>query len=174
MGLLHGYRRTIRFLLGITTGVFLVALLCGLVSAFLLEALPGYETVVRAVGGLYILWLAYHTFRATYGTEAEEKRALGFPHGLLLQLLNVKLLVYGLTIYSAFLAAITSNLPLLVLSAAFLAAIAFCATSTWALFGSVIHTYLRQPKVRQAVNLVLSLLLVYAAVELSGIRSLIR
>lgn len=57
-------------------------------------------------------------------------------------------------------------------SALFLAAVAFCAISTWALFGWAIKTRLRQPKIRRLVNMVLSLLLVYTAPELSGFLAL--
>ena len=88
-------------------------------------------------------------------------------------MLNPKLIIFSLTVYSVFLVPATASLPLLVLSASFLAAVSFCATSMWALFGSAIRTHLRQPRIRQAVNLGLALLLVYAAVELSGIRSLL-
>ena len=50
-----------------------------------------------------------------------------------------------------------------------LAAISFSATSTWAVFGTTIKTYLHNPRLKMAVNIVLALLLVYAAIELTGV-----
>ena len=174
MGVLYGYRRTVRYLLGISTGFFLIMLLCGLVSTALLGILPSFETVLRIIGAGYILWLAYHTLRASYTFQTDDDQArMGYGNGFLLQLLNPKVIVYGLTLYSTFLAPISGRPLLLGLSALFLAAVAFCATSTWALFGSAIKTYLRRPGIRQAVNTLLSLLLVWTAVELSGILSLL-
>ena len=55
------------------------------------------------------------------------------------------------------------------LSALLLALFAFCATCTWALFGSAIKAFLRRPRARLAVNWVLALFLVYTAIELSGV-----
>ena len=174
MGVLYGYRRTVRYLLRISTGFFLIMLLCGLVSTALLGILPSFETVLRIIGAGYILWLAYHTLRASYTFQTDDDQArMGYGNGFLLQLLNPKVIVYGLTLYSTFLAPISGRPLLLGLSALFLAAVAFCATSTWALFGSAIKTYLRRPGIRQAVNTLLSLLLVWTAVELSGILSLL-
>ena len=94
---------------------------------------------------------------------------MGFSNGLLLQVLNPKVIVYDLTLYSTLLAVTTRSMVYLGPSALFLAAVAFAATSTWTLFGTAIKRTLHQPRVRRWVNLVLSLLLVYTAIELSGL-----
>lgn len=90
-------------------------------------------------------------------------------HGLVLQILNPKLIVYAFTLFFAFLAPVTKNVPLLVLVAVLLAAISFGATSVWALFGTGIKTRLQNPRLKTMVNVVLSLSLVYAAIALIGI-----
>jgi cysteine/O-acetylserine efflux protein len=173
MGVLHGYKRTLRYLAGIAVGFVGIMLLCGLISSALLRALPSFEVVLRIVGACYILWLAYETLRASYNFGNGDQALLGFTKGLLLQVLNPKVIVYGLTLYSSFLAPIAKHPLGLVLSALLLAGVAFCSTSTWALFGSAIRTFLHRPKVQRAVNLILALLLVYTAVELSGVLGLI-
>lgn len=61
---------------------------------------------------------------------------------------------------------ITGNTILIVLSAGFLSIIAFTATSTWALFGTGIRTYLHKPRLKTLVNITMSLFLVYVAVKL--------
>jgi cysteine/O-acetylserine efflux protein len=55
------------------------------------------------------------------------------------------------------------------LAALVLAAISFVATSLWALFGTAIKTYLRNPRLILIVNILLSLSLVYTAIALVGI-----
>ena len=89
--------------------------------------------------------------------------------GMLLQLLNAKMIIYGMTLYATYLAALVSQPLYLVVSALGLACLAFFSTSTWALFGSAIRSYLRLPKVKRAVNMSLAILLIYTAVELSGL-----
>jgi cysteine/O-acetylserine efflux protein len=174
MGVLHGHKNTLKYLLGIATGFFFVMLLCGWISTTLLKVFPSFETALRFIGAGYILWLAFETLRASYTFQENDQSLMGFARGLLLQVLNPKVIVYGLTLYSTFLASITSNPAYLVLSALFLAAMAFCATSAWALFGSAVRTYLHQPRIRRFVNLGLSLLLVYTAIELSGLVAVVQ
>jgi len=173
MGILYGYRRTLRYLIGIAAGVFGVMLLCGWLSSALLSALPAFEGILRVAGAIYILWLAYHTLKASYTFEEGDQPLLGMPQGALLQLLNPKAIIYGLTLYGTFLSGIGSRPSLLVASALAFAAVAFIATSSWALFGAAIRTYLGQPRVKQILNTVLALFLVYTAVELSGVLELV-
>ena len=174
MGVLYGYKRTLPYLFGIALGFFVVLSLCGLLSGFLLETIPAFEQVLRIVGALYILWLAWHTLRATYSFEEEEQKPLGFIQGFLLQVLNVKAIVYGLTIYSTFLADRVTSTLLLLLSAAILALVAFSSITLWTLFGAGIRKYLNRPKVRKIINITLALLLVYTAVDISGLLKLLQ
>ena len=173
MGVLHGYRKTVRYLLGISVGFFFLMLACGWTSRTVLDAFPVLETGLRFLGAGYILWLSFETLRASYAFEGEDQALLGFAQGLLLQVLNPKAIVYGVTLYSTFLVSIAEQRVYLLLSALLLAAFAFVSTSTWALFGSAIRTHLRQPRVRQAVSVGLSLMLVYTALDLSGLLTLI-
>jgi cysteine/O-acetylserine efflux protein len=174
MGVLHGYRKTLPYLLGIATGFALVMWLCGWISSTLMRWMPTFEGALRWVGAAYILWLAIETWRASYQFEEEGQARLGLVRGLLLQMLNVKAIVYGLTIYTSWPSLVASSPLRQVVSALALAGIAFVATSTWALGGAAIRTQLRQPQVRRWVNASLALLLVYAAVELSGILQAVR
>ena len=168
MGVLHGYKKTLKFLLGLVSGFFLVMSLSSLISATLLGFFPALEPVLRYVGTAYILYLAFAILKASYTFEAGEVRPMGYLHGLVLNISNPKLLVYAFTLFSSFLAPIAGNLSLSLLVVPLLALTAFGATSTWALFGTVIKTYLHSPRAKMTVNIILSLFLVYAAAELAG------
>lgn len=169
MGILYGYRRTLRFLLGIMSGFFIVLLLSGWVSSVLLSAFPWFEIVLRILGALYILWLAWHTLRASYAFEEGEQKPLGFLRGFILQILNPKAIFFGLTIYSTFLADKIGSFFDLVLSAAILAVTAFASISLWTVFGAVIRKYLGKPGIKRVINIILALLLVWTAIDISGI-----
>jgi cysteine/O-acetylserine efflux protein len=174
MGVLYGYKRTLPYMLGMVSGFFMMLTLTGLISGFLLEKIPAFELILRIAGALYILWLAWHTLQASYTfDEEEETKPLGYLQGFLLQVLNVKVIVYGLTLYGTFLADKIPSLLQLVLSALIFAGVGFTSVSLWTLFGAGIRRYLNRPKVRQAVNIVLALLLVYTAVDMSGLLKLI-
>jgi cysteine/O-acetylserine efflux protein len=168
-GVLHGYKKTLNYQVGLAAGVFLVMLLGGWLSTTLLRLFPTLEPVLRYAGAAYILYLAFGILKASYVFTEKDTKPLGFGHGLTLQILNPKLIVYAFTLFSAFLAPITNNTALLVLAAVLLTATAFCATSVWALFGTAIKTYLHHPRLKATVNIILSLFLVYTAFVLMGI-----
>jgi len=173
MGVFYGYRDTVKYLAGIMVGFFLIMLLCAYVSSTLLKLMPSVEPVLRIIGSLYILWLAFGTARASYTFDNTDRPPMGFKKGFFLQTFNPKVAVYGLTLYSTFLATAAKNPLLLTVSALLFALTAFWATSTWALGGSAIRKHLHQDRVRMLVNTILVLLLIYTAFDLSGITSLI-
>jgi cysteine/O-acetylserine efflux protein len=169
MAVLHGYKNTLRYQMGLAAGVFLLMSVSGWLSGTLLEAFPQMEPVLRYAGAVYILYLAFGILKASYGFEEHQVKPLGFPHGLTLQILNPKLIVYAFTVFSGFLASITGNIPLLLIAAVLLAGVSFCATSLWALFGMAIKTWLQDPGLKMIVNALLSLSLVYSAITLTGL-----
>ena len=97
------------YLLGICTGFFGMMLLSAGVSASLLNTFPALESTLRYVGAAYILYLAYAALKTSYTFDSEETKPLGYSSGLLLQILNPKLIVYGLTLFSTFLAPSPTN-----------------------------------------------------------------
>lgn len=163
---MHGYKYSLAFQGGLAVGVFFIMLLSGWVSTALLGIFPSLEPVLRYVGAAYILYLAYGVLKASYTFVDSEAKPLGFVHGLMLQVLNPKLIVYAFTLFSTFLAPITGRLQLLVLAAVFLAVVSFASTSLWALFGATIKTYLRQPRLKTLVNILFALALIYTAIAL--------
>jgi cysteine/O-acetylserine efflux protein len=171
MGILFGYKKTVSYLTGIGSGFFLIMLLCAFVSSTLLTWLPSAEPILRIAGAAYILWLAIGTARASYAFDGTNQSPMGFKKGFLLQAVNPKVAVYGLTLYSTFLSPVSEKLFLLTIFAFLFAFTAFCATSTWAVGGAIIRKYLHQPRVRFLVNGILVVFLIYCAVDLSGLLS---
>ena len=168
MAVLHGYKNTLRYQMGLAAVVFFLMFLSGWLSTTLLNFFPALESIMRYVGAGYILYLAFGILKASYTFTEKAVKPLGFVHGFMLQILNPKLIVYAFTLFSAFLAPVTKNIALLVLVSVLLAVVSFCATSVWALFGTVIKTYLHNPRLKASINIVLSLLLVYTAITLAG------
>ena len=169
LAVLHGYKNTLKYQLGLAAGVLLLMSLSGLLSTTIVKFFPAFEPIMRYVGAAYILYLAFSILKSSYTFTDAEAKPLGFVHGFILQVLNPKLTVYAFTLFSAFLASITGNIAFLMLTVVLLAAISFCATSTWALFGTAIKTQLQNPRVGKIINIGLSLLLVYTAISLTGL-----
>lgn len=173
MGMMYGYKSTLRFLSGMVVGYLVIMLLCAFLSSTLLKIIPTIEAVLRVAGAGYILWLAVGTARATYDFSSNNKSPLRFKHGFLLQALNPKAIVFGLTIYTTFLAGFSGRPYILALSTVVLAFVTFCSVSLWALSGVQIQGFIHHEHTRRLVNLVMVALLVYCAVNLSGVFSAI-
>ena len=143
--------------------------LCAAVASFVLQTLPIVELPLRIAGAGYIAFLAVRILRGVPKSAAAPERPLGFIEGCLLQLLNPKVVVYGLTLYSTFLAPLVNSVPYVALSIPAVAGIGFVAVTTWALAGSALFRLLTRTPVRRAVTAALSLLLLYSAVDVSGV-----
>ena len=169
MAVLHGYKNTLKYQLGLAIGVFVLMFLSGWFSTILLNLSPALEPIMRYVGAGYILYLAYAILKASYAFAEQNEKPLGWTQGLMLNVLNPKLVIYAFTLFSAFLSAITKSFMTLTGICVLLAFVSFCATSLWASFGTAIKLYLHNPRLKTGVNIFLSLMLVYTAANLIGI-----
>jgi len=172
MSINFGIKKTMNYIYGIVTGFFLLLLLCGFFSNLLFTAIPSVEPIMRWIGAAYILYLAYGTFRVSFSLQEKSEQYLwGFYKGVLLQFLNPKAIIYGLTLYSVFLNPLIGNPLYIILFSLGLALVGLCAVLIWAAFGAIINQYLHHLKLRIILNSILSLLLAYTAVKISGILS---
>ena len=174
LGMSYGYRRSLRYVGGITVGFCLVMAACAIVDRVLVQTLPRVEPYLKAASSLYVVWLAVQTFRGSREADTESRPSLGFRDGLLLQLLNPKVIGYGLALYSSFLLSLAATGAGIAVSAVGLALVGFAAVSCWAAAGSYFARWLRRPVVRRVTSAILALLLLYSAVESSGLLALWR
>lgn len=172
MSINFGIKKTMNYIYGIVTGFFLLLLLCGFFSNLLFTTLPSVEPIMRWVGATYILYLAYSTFRASFSFKKKSDEYLwGFYKGVLLQFINPKGVIYSLTLYSVFLNPIIGNPFYIIFFSLGFALVGLLALLSWVLFGTIINQYLHHLKLRIILNSILSLLLAYTAVKISGIIS---
>src|ERR1700690_62941 len=91
----RGYKNTLNYQSGLAAGVFLIMLLSGWISITLLGIFPALEPILRYAGAAYILYLAFGILKASYTFQDQHVKPLGFVHGIMLQILNPKLIVYA-------------------------------------------------------------------------------
>jgi cysteine/O-acetylserine efflux protein len=169
LGIRRGYRVALTYIWGIVLGIFSQSLISGLVSKTLTEAFPSFESILRVVGALYVLWLAYLTLRSPYVNGDQDCDSLGFKEGFLLQFLNIKAILFVLTIYNVYVAVVLGNFWLILLTAVGLGARSFLANSAYALFGASIRRWMGIPWVSKALNIFIAALLAWNALDLLGI-----
>jgi cysteine/O-acetylserine efflux protein len=163
LGMRIGYVRTLRFIAGVVSGFFCIMLASGLLTEVLVSAVGKAGPVLKIAGVAYLLWLAYTVLRPERQSHKGQEAGSRFLDGLLLQFVNVKVILFGLTMYATLLAPWMKNSLAVLVSALILAFLSFCSTSLWALLGAAIQRFIAYPRVKLIYSLVLAALLLYAA-----------
>ena len=159
-----GFRKSFPFNLGIWVGFSIVMVVCTFFCNTLSTLIPRIKTPMLVIGALYMLWLAWGTFKSSSVIEEDDHNG-SFISGLLLQFVNPKIYIYCIVSMEAYiLPYYHGDWGALIFFALLLAFIGFAFTLLWALFGSVFKMLFS--KYAKATNLIMSLLLVYCAVSL--------
>ncbi len=164
-----GFRQALPLNFGILAGFSIVMLICTVLTATVSEWIPVLMTPMQILGALYILWLAWQTFRSSSGDWESGSERKGsdsaFWTGFLLQFVNAKIYIYGIMSMQAYVLPHFSGQYLILSAFAFfLAFVGFVCTLLWSAFGSVFR-YLFSMHAK-FFNTILALLLVYCAVLL--------
>ncbi|MCP3764807.1 LysE family transporter [Domibacillus sp. A3M-37] len=161
----YGFKKTIKFCLGVGTGFFVVMILCSYFNLLLKNTIPKIEFGMTIFGSIYMLYLAIKIiFSKEDNKENDHKNNNGFYTGMLLQFINPKVILYGITAISTFVIPFYSTNISLILYSLFLAFVGFAGTVCWSLFGSLFQKFLTRYK--SHFNVVMALLLLYSAVSI--------
>lgn len=162
-GLRYGYRRTLGFLAGITSGFLVVMLISGLLNVVLVSLVPQIRFWLNLFGAAYMVYLAAHIVLSKPAEEGPRQNELNtFGAGFVLQFVNLKGILYGVTVFALFITPVYQSPLIVSLFAPLLACIGFIAISSWALGGNLFRSFLQ--KYERWFNLVMGALLVYTAI----------
>ncbi|GAB3676096.1 LysE family translocator [Salinisphaera aquimarina] len=139
-GALYGYRRTLPHIIGIMLGCLVLFMAIALGLGLVFERFPIVQQVLRVVGALYLLFLAWKIASAPPPAVAHDgdSRPLTLWQAALFQFANPKAWVMGLTLMASFL---PQHGPLWLNAfalAVLMELIAFPCISFWAGFGIAI------------------------------------
>ena len=165
-GIKFGFLRSIPNILGIPTGHGLQLTMVCLGLGSLFSAFPILLDILRYVGAIYILYLAYKMFGSLNITTAEDKtRPLKYYEAILFQFVNPKAWVICITAVSLFYPEqenlFIGTLFMVVMSTV----INIPSISIWAFGGSVIRFYLNNIKLKKILEWLLALLLIATAIS---------
>lgn len=85
----YGWKRSRLLILGICLGYAIVQTGCSIALYSLNQVFEPALKILRYIGGIYMVWLAFHIFRSQPEENVMEKNPT-LLEGLLLQLVNVK------------------------------------------------------------------------------------
>jgi threonine/homoserine/homoserine lactone efflux protein len=158
-----GYRRTIGFLAGMMAGFVVIMLFSGLINAVLASLIPPVRFWLNLFGAAYMIYLAVTIVRSSFRSDHAESQGMNtFGAGFALQFVNLKLILYGVTVYSIFITPFYRTPLPVILFALALTCVGFVSVSAWALGGNLFRRFLQ--KYHLWFNLAMAALLIYAAV----------
>ena len=155
-----GFRRGIWLNLGMLCGLSAVMLLCLAFSKVLYDALPLFQPLMRLVGAAYMLYQAWKCLNRK-DTEGRDPGKGYFLTGLLMQFINPKVILLGISIISNYLLPHFASPPALAAMALSLAFQAFAYGLVWLACGAALSRFLSRHQ--RPANAVMALLLVYCA-----------
>jgi len=164
-GAAYGFKRTLPAILGVNVGFPSMVMLVGIGLGQALEQWPIILDILRPIGILYLLWLAWKI--ATGPTDLklkQEAKPPGFVQMALFQFVNPKAWTLSVAALSTFTGFWDSFL--LEVTVIALVALAFGAPFTvgWTLLGVGAGKVISRPKHMLIFNLVMSVLLVVSVV----------
>ena len=161
-----GFKKSILFNLGVSTGVFIVLFVCSLFSWVIFDIFPAFQLIMVWIGAAYILWLAWNTFQSKSDKENKYNKDSGnlFFQGVVLQFVNPNTILYGITAFSSFILPQYQSPFILIVFCILLSLASFFCTVCWTMFGAVFQRFIA--KHTKIVNIILATLLAYCAVSL--------
>src|SRR3954453_23264317 len=156
----YGWKRGKPLFFGIFAGYFFVQALCAFFLFGLESLINPLMTVLKYAGAIYILWLAYQVVISKPNKKTSEKQP-SFWIGFVLQIVNVKIFLFGITALTGYITPYYSSLGMLLFFEMIIATVGTIATLTWIFFGGLLQeTYFKHYRI---INIILALLLLQCA-----------
>ena len=152
----YGYKKGRPLYWGIFAGYYVVQVICAVFVFGVSTFLPNLLGIMKYIGAAYILWLAVHIALSKPSTGTVEKSA-SFLKGFLLQFVNVKIYLFGITALTGYVTEYSASLWVLLLFEIIIATIGTIATLTWIGMGVLIQRAYQ--KYYRVINIILALTL---------------
>jgi len=160
-GLNFGVRRGVPHLLGICIGFPVMLALIGLGFGTLFQLYPILHELIRMVGIVYLLYLAWKIATTrTAGGEISQSKPINFWQAAAFQWVNPKAWIMGSSALAAY-TTLDDNyfIQVLIICLTFLLITIPCA-GVWLVFGAGLQRFLKDPGHLRIFNIIMALLLI--------------
>jgi cysteine/O-acetylserine efflux protein len=120
---------------------------------------------MKILAAVYLFYLIIKTLVSTKKQEPKgNDKNRSFFAGVLLQFVNVKIMLFGITALTSYLLPYYKSIPVLILFAFLMSSIQLTGNISWTLFGSVMNKLFN--KHRTILNIIIAIMLLYCIVRL--------
>lgn len=152
----YGWKNGKRLFFGIFAGYYVVQIICAIFVFGVGTFLPTALNAMKYIGAAYILWLAIH-IAVSKPMTMENSGSASFMKGFLLQFVNVKIYMFGITALTGFVTPFYTTLAILLGFELIIATIGTVATMTWIVLGLMIQKFYQNHY--RVINFILALTL---------------
>lgn len=156
----YGLKKSRNIILGICCGYGIVQFLCTLALYIVNRHISSVLFMLKYIGGAYICFLALHIMFSKKSEDVSVKSP-SFKSGCLLQLVNVKIYFYIITLITTYFIPNFPTITGLTLAGIGVVAVGCSATITWALVGAGLKNFFN--KYYSIINVVMGVFLLYCA-----------
>lgn len=161
-----GIRGTIPFWLGTNIICLFQSLAVGLGLGFLLSNYPQTVELIKYVGVLFLLYLAFKFFRMSIATR-EAIKPLRFIDGVIVEILNVKYLMIPTVMFSQFYTPEKGNYSQVLMLTMALALLTMASNLIWIVGGKTLTTFAIKENVQKTQGIAFGALLCLTALWLT-------
>jgi cysteine/O-acetylserine efflux protein len=162
-GMQFGFKKSLPYLAGISTGIFLLRIIAGNFTEFILSMNQYLFLSLKWIGALYIVWLGIAPLIKSRNKKVQFTSNYTYLQGLSLQIVNVKGILNALTVYTLFGSILGGSFGIVFLSAVMLTAIAFTSLALWNFAGASLSRYFENKTFYYVFNSILAVMLIYVA-----------
>ena len=168
-GLTFGYKSTLAHIFGIVFGFPIMVLLVGLGLGIVFEKFPMILDILKIVGILYLVWMAYKIAnnKSTYDLKDDQKsEPFTFLQAALFQWVNPKAWIMAISSISIFVKPDVDSLMQIVLIALIFLLSAIVSCNTWVIGGVALKKIIKSEKSIRIFNISMAILLVVSVLPI--------
>jgi threonine/homoserine/homoserine lactone efflux protein len=159
-GVNFGFRRSVPHMLGIALGFLALQLCVGFGLGVLIETSPVLHTVLKVLGGLYLVYLAWRIATSRgFADSAGQGRPIRFLEAASFQWVNPKAWMLAITAMAAYTSAENPVFSVVVIGVVF-ALVTLPSVSVWTGFGVMLRDWLADPMRLRIFNVTMAVLLI--------------
>jgi cysteine/O-acetylserine efflux protein len=159
-----GFLGSWRFICGILAGFAVLGILSGVFTSGLYDLIPVIEPYFKIGGAVYLLYLAWQVGLHTSSEKNSKNVQSSFLAGFIFQIVNVKSILFFLTVMSAFILPFNYSIKSIIQYLTITIFLGWLALLLWSGFGSIFKKFF--VKYDKSFRFIMSLLLIYSAVTI--------
>ncbi|HUL85442.1 MAG TPA: LysE family translocator [Actinomycetota bacterium] len=159
-GMRFGFGRTVPHVLGTALGMGTLVMGVAAGIGVVLRAVPPFELVLKVVGSLYLLYVAFLVLGNHAVGRASVSRPLSLPQAVGFQFVNPKAWIFTIAAVGAFVPPALHRVAGTGVVVCIVMLIAVASSSIWAAGGAALSGIVDDERTRRAVSIALAVLLV--------------